>query len=479
MRYISINNVKPYEIAATDVFDSSGRLMVGSGAPLTESIIERLKQFGFQGVYIGDPISDDIVIPPTISPELRKMAKECIKSLNVKQSVPVAYSIMEEIMQKQIVSLDMNDIRAFDEYTYAHSVNVAVLCCVMGLAMKLGQEDLFHLVNAAILHDFGKMKIPEEVVNKAGRLTGEEYELIKTHAQKSYDIIKDSDDIAEEVKQAVLMHHENEDGSGYPRGLTGSEMPMIAKILHTADVYDALISSRPYKKGYAPWEAAEYLMGGCGISFDKRIVEAFVKQVPLYPIGSEVRLSTGDNCLVIANKGSNNLRPVVRRISDSYTIDLSLRENMTIGISSADSTYLKENEETRKEMIDATKQKRIVIVDDMKTNLQMLRDILEPEFKVIPFKTGIQTMQFLDKHLEPDLFVLDIDMPMMTGTELAKLINEKYKNKVPILFVSAITDKKTVLLCRELRASGYIARPYNPIYVLSEVKRIIEGRVSY
>lgn len=479
MRYISINNVDANEVVAADIYDVEGRVMVAKGTSLTPKIIERLKSLGFQGLYIGDPISADIEIPQTISPMLRKMAKECIKSLSVEQSIPVTNSIIEEIMQKHITLLDMNDIRSFDEYTYAHSVNVAVLCCVIGVAMKLEQNDLFHLVNAAILHDFGKMKIPEEIVNKDSRLTGEEYEIIKTHVKQSYDLIKDSQEIDEEVKIAVYMHHENEDGSGYPNGVSSKDLPLIAKILHVADVYDALISNRPYKKGYAPWEAAEYLMGGCGISFNADVVDTFIKLVPLYPIGSEVKISNGIKCVIIANRGVNNLRPVVRRIDNSETIDLAKRENLNIAIHSADDTYLVKSEESRQEMLDSANMKRIVIVDDMKTNLQMLRDILEPEYKVIPFKTGAQALKYLDEHLAPELLVLDIDMPLMTGTELAQIVNNKYNYSIPILFVSALTDKKTVLMCRELKVCGYIARPYQPVYILSEIKRILEGHVAY
>lgn len=479
MRYITISHAKPGEKVARDIFDLENGLLVGEGAILTEQIISRLKGKGIQGLYIGDQVSEDIIIPETISAELRNLAKECIKTLNVSQTVQVSHSIIDEIMQKQIVSLDMKDIRAFDDYTYSHSVNVAVLCTVIGIAMKLEQDELFNLVNAAILHDFGKLKISEKIVNKTSRLTGDEYEIMKSHVDFSYHIVKDSDEINDAVKEAVYAHHENEDGSGYPRGLTGNQVPRIARILHVADVYDALISERPYKKGYAPWEAIEYLMGGCGINFNREIVDAFVKLVPLYPIGSEVRLSNGDLCVVIANKGKNNMRPVVRRIEDEEMIDLSLRENMSLAIYSPDSTYLQKSEAIRQEMLEASKQKRIVIVDDMKTNLQMLREILEPEYKVIPFKTGAQTLQFLDEHLPPDLLILDINMPFMMGTELAELVNEKFDYSIPILFVSSRTDLSTVMLCRKLKACGYIARPYQPVYILSEIKRIFDGGVTF
>ena len=277
MRYVSIFRVKPDDIAAMDIMDPNGILLVSRGTMLTGQIIERLRNLGFQGIYIGDEISVDIELPETITPELRALAKECIRTLNVKDSVQISKSIIEEMMEKQIVALDMRDIRSFDDYTYAHSVNVAVLSCVIGIAMKLESDELQDLVNAAILHDFGKLKVPAEIMNKKERLTGAEYEAVKAHPQYSYDIIRDSADISEQTKRAVLEHHENEDGSGYPNGKSGNEICKLAKILHVADVYDALISNRPFKEGYAPWEAAEYLMGGGGINFSQNIVDSFIK----------------------------------------------------------------------------------------------------------------------------------------------------------------------------------------------------------
>lgn len=479
MRYISISHVKENDIAAMNISDANGTLLVAHGAVLTKTLISRLKNLGFQGIYIGDSISEDIEIPEKISAELRGLAKECIRSVNVKDSLTISRALIEEMMEKQIVSLDMQDVRPFDDFTYAHTINVAVISCVIGIAMKLNSKDLFDLVNAAVLHDFGKLKVPEAIINKAERLTGAEYEEVKRHVSYSCEMIENNEEISEETKAAVRAHHENEDGSGYPNGLTSEEIPLIAKILHVADVYDALVSNRPYKAGYAPWEAVEYLMGGCGIIFDKEVVDNFVKVVPIYPIGTEVRLSNGEIGVVIANKGNNNLRPVVRIIRTGANLDLAQRENMSIAIFSSESTFLQKNEEDRNEMVEASVHRRIIIVDDMKTNLQMLREILEPQYKVIPFKSGGQLLKYLESHNEPDLIILDIDMPLMSGTEAAQKVNEMYNSRIPLLFVTTLTDKKTVLTCRELGASGYIVRPYQPVYILSEVKRILDGCLTY
>lgn len=479
MRYIPLRNVKPGEVLASDIFDSSGRILLASGMQLSEQTIGRLRAQGYPGVYIGDEISQDINIPPALSPKLRATAMECIRTLNVDKSVPVSGSIVEELLKKHIISMDLRDIRGFDDYTYAHSVNVAVLACVLGIGMNLDEEQLVSLVNAAILHDFGKLYIPDEILNKNSQLTPEEYEIMKTHAARSYNLIKDRSNISEDTKLAVLCHHENEDGSGYPNGRAGKEIPLIAKILHVADVYDALISDRPYKKGYTHWNAAEYLMGASTILFDKDVVECFVRMVPLYPLGSEICLSTGDVCIVLDNTGINNLRPKVRRLSDGKTIDLAERENIMLTIHSTDEGYVMANESKRREMLDPTNKRRIMVVDDMKTNLQMMRQILTPKYNVFLFKSGEQALNYLKKSPKPDLIIMDIDMPEMLGTECVEIINKEYDYSIPVLFVSALSSMDVVLKCRELKASGYIIRPYNSVYILSEIERIIYGEGVY
>lgn len=174
-------------------------------------------------------------------------------------------------MERGTVSLDMTDLRTYDDYTYAHSVNVAVICCVIGVGMELSESELTQLATAALLHDLGKLSIPPEILNKPGRLTQEEYQIMKSHATLSYELIRERWDIPANVKTAVLYHHENVDGSGYPQGIDASQQSLFIRILHVADVYDALVSKRPYKEPYSPYEASEYLMGACGIMFDKKL----------------------------------------------------------------------------------------------------------------------------------------------------------------------------------------------------------------
>lgn len=477
MRYISLREAEPGMVLATDVYDSFGRTLIGSSCELTENYIEKLCDYGFDGVYIEDALSEGIDIESIISPQIRMEGQRCIRECDIDGCKVVAEEMVEEIVSKGNLSLDLTDLRSYDDYTYAHSVNVAVYCGVIGMGLGLDEKDLGCLVMAALLHDLGKLQIPEEILNKPERLTPEEYFVMKSHARLSYEIISERWDISARIKEAVLHHHENVDGSGYPDGLEGSEQTLFTKILHVADVYDALTSKRPYKEAYAPYEATEYLMGGCGILFDKEIVETLLLYVPLYPKGTRVMLSDGREGIIYENYGLHNLRPVVR-LMNGEMLDLINEEyfHITLTPQREEEIATEQAERERSEMIKPLKRYRIMVVDDMKTNLQMLRGILEPLYEVTLLKSGKQALMYLKKNPFPDLVLMDIDMPEMNGIEAAKKIQEFTDHTVPILFVTALCDRETVTMCRDMNAAGYIVRPYKPVYVKSEIKRILTGR---
>lgn len=185
MRYVSLDKVKSGMQLGYDVYDAHGRTLAGANCYLTEHYIERLKEYGFSGVYIQDEVSEDIEIEYTISPQLRAEGQECIRHMDIDGCKRTAKKMVDEMLSKERISLDMNDIRSYDNYTYAHSVNGAVISCIIGMGMKMQEVELTNLVTAALMHDFGKLLIPEMILNKKGRLTPEEYETMKKHATLS------------------------------------------------------------------------------------------------------------------------------------------------------------------------------------------------------------------------------------------------------------------------------------------------------
>lgn len=191
---------------------------------LTTEYIEKLKEYGFDGMYINDELSDGIEIEPIISTALRSKGLSCVRRLDVDGCKQVAMDIVREIMEKGVLSLDMTDLRSYDDYTFAHSVNVAILSCVIGIGMRMKEEELLILVTAGLLHDLGKLSIPQDILNKPGRLTHEEYDVMNSHSKLSYELIRERWDLSAFIKTAVLYHHENVDGSGYPEGITSENM---------------------------------------------------------------------------------------------------------------------------------------------------------------------------------------------------------------------------------------------------------------
>ncbi len=321
MRYIEIGKVEPGMMLGKGIHDIYNRILLADGKILTEELIERLTELGYAGVYIEDELSKDIRIQEAISLALRNSAVRSLQELNLEKAIEFAEKIVDQILEAKTVSLDLMDMRSFDDYTYRHSVNVAVLSTVIAMGMGYGREDLIDLCVSAGFHDLGKMLIDKDILNKPGKLNCQEMEAMKQHPQFSYDMLSEKWNIPARVRLGALCHHENEDGSGYPKGLTGEKIHPFAKIIHVTDVYDALSSRRPYKEACSFSEALEYLMGGCGTMFDKEVVEAFLNYVPVYPRGSMVELSDGREALVVENYPRNLLRPQLR-LTDGTTLDL-------------------------------------------------------------------------------------------------------------------------------------------------------------
>ena len=478
MRYVSIDDAKPGMRLAYELFDANNRIMIGSNKALTETLIMRLRDLGFKGLYIDDEMTTDIVVEPVISQELREAGIACMKEQNIDRCIEIAQSIVDEIITNGTIRVDMMDLRTYDDYTYAHSVNVAVLCCVVGLCMELELADLDALVTAALLHDLGKLNIGADILYKKQRLTPEEYRIMKGHVVRSYEIIADRTDLSAAVKQTVLGHHENVDGSGYPQGLTGDEQTLLMKIIHVADVYDALTTKRPYKKPYFPCEAMEYLMGACGTYFDLEVVSHFMKCVPLFPKGTEVCLSDGRKGIVMENRDLHNLRPVLHMLDGGTVVDLAQRENLSLTIVSHEETQNDSpgrQEDSRRKMISQNRRPSVLIVDDEVESQNRLISILSEKYDIAVSDSGENALGHLKEAGRPDLVIMDMDMPKMDGVVTAALMNSMYEEPLHILYTAEQCDVATVNKALQGNASGYLIRPLRSVYVKSEVERIING----
>lgn len=331
MRYVSIDNAVPGMIVGKSIYNESGAVLVNYRVKLTQSLITRMKEVGLAGLYIEDSLSEDITIEELISDELEIKATRALQKIDIDAALDVANDITNELSMNGEINLNLMSLRTNSDYTYKHSVNVAILSVIMGIGIGLKKSMLQELAAAGLLHDIGKLSISPAILNKEGTLTEEEYDTIKMHSEYGYEKIKNNINISSKTKMGVYSHHENLNGTGYPMGLSGDQIYSFAKIIHIADVYDAITSERSYKHAKPPGEALDFITNNAGTMFEPEYVKAFITYIPIYPKGRNVILSTGETAIVVENRQQNTLRPIVR-LMDGTTIDLSEKENEAIEI---------------------------------------------------------------------------------------------------------------------------------------------------
>ena len=223
----------------------------------------------------------------------------------------------------------LNQVRDIDDYTHAHSMNVATLCSLLGSWMNLPPMQIKYLTYCGLLHDIGKSKIPSEILNKPGKLTTKELEEIKKHPVYGYKLLEKSTTINSEIAKGVLLHHEREDGSGYPFGLTGEKIPLFAKIIGIVDTFDAMTANRSYKQRSTPFDVMDMFRSEYLTKCDPGIMMTFMRHISAYYIGQMVRLTNGDSAEIIYINPILISKPIIKT-SNGDIIDLSVEQNMRI-----------------------------------------------------------------------------------------------------------------------------------------------------
>ena len=222
----------------------------------------------------------------------------------------IADDLMSAINDNDAIAIDISALKTSDEYTFKHSVDVATIAMIVAKQQGLSPKEIREIGVAGLLHDVGKTKVPIEILNKPGKLNDEEFAIIKQHSVFSYRIIKDNPAFSPAVCLGVLQHHEKINGEGYPLRVPADKINPYAKVLAVADIYDALITERPYKAAFSQREAVEIIMSMTG-ELDFEIMKAFLESMILYPVGSIVELSNGEKAKVVENIPHYILRPTV------------------------------------------------------------------------------------------------------------------------------------------------------------------------
>lgn len=316
-----------------------------AGKVLTPDVLKKMVNRGISGAYVKDTAYDyllpsNLIIKTCPIPErLRQTAIQTIEAafhmlLESPEHAHEIYRQTEDSAEELVLAMEeeedamvnLADLRVFDDCTYNHSLGVAIISIAIGGEMNLSEKQLITLCTAALLHDIGKIRIPIEIIEKRGPLTPEEFKLMKRHPVYGAEFLRKLGFVSRNIYDAVLYHHEKVDGSGYPDHLKDTEIPILSRIIAVADVYDALTAKRPYRNPAKPQEAIEYIMGGCGSSFDYDVVQAFLRRVSPYPMGYRVMLFDGQYAIVTKENPSNPLRPCIRLLNNPMEeIDLSSR----------------------------------------------------------------------------------------------------------------------------------------------------------
>lgn len=322
--YISINEEAPASHCTANDIQDAGQAAASFYAE-TLPAAESAEPAGNGGPCPPDPYGEfkkELAEAETIRQDAEQVVRDFLqnarsgKRIDSDKILEMVDRMVDSVIRNQDALTSLARLKSFDDYTFAHSVNVCILSLAVGRHMGLEKDGLDQLGLGAILHDIGKMLVPGDLLNKPGRLSEGEFMVMKKHTELGKEILAGMKCVGETAIRVVLEHHERFDGSGYHMRLAGGGIHLYARIAGVADVYDAMTSTRVYQKGMRPEDALKRLYHSRGSLFDPELVERLIKCLGVYPIGTCVELNTGEAALVKMINHSYPLQPRVLLISD-------------------------------------------------------------------------------------------------------------------------------------------------------------------
>lgn len=320
-----------------DVISPNGLTLIPKNTEVNEKHIFRLKLYQIMSVIIIDHVqidlSDAVVIEPEVFTPIpvQNSFNEFRDSYYEKEEVvheklnavsngePIQLETLLELSTSLLTSLKSKSelfnylyhLRAVDDYTYSHSINVSLLCNVFGHWLNLTRDEIDNLTITGLLHDIGKVQVDQSILNKPGKLTAKEFEHIKKHSRLGYELVQNQN-ISEDIKFGILMHHERMDGSGYPLHLKEKDIHYFAKILSIVDIYDAMTSNRSYHKKFSPFHVIQIFEQESFGVLDLPYLFVFLENIAHNYLGKQVLLSTGEEAKIIFIHNTSPSRPIIQ-----------------------------------------------------------------------------------------------------------------------------------------------------------------------
>lgn len=354
MQRIPVSLLKPGMATARNIYNGDGRKLLSAGVRMTDSFIRRLAELKVPAAYITNPYMEGIEVAPIILEEVRtemvQQVKRFFSLLNsprpeflYREMQAMGKKIVTEVRKNRGALLQFNEVWTAENYYFDHAVNVCITAVLIATRLNYTEERLRDLAMGSLMRDAGQSAIGSEILNKPGNLSSEELAMMKKHSRIGFDLLRKSGrksgiGFSAPAMLVAFQHHEKFDGTGYPRGLKNAEIHEYARIVAMAEVYDAVISDRPYRSAKFPHEAYKLLQDSAGCHFDPDLLPFFLDKIALYPVGTLVKLNNGAVGIVVGVHQGMTTYPTVRLLLDEHArafpdgVDLDLREYRSISI---------------------------------------------------------------------------------------------------------------------------------------------------
>lgn len=310
--------------------DTERGLDVGDGVPTAaearRETVQQVEQFAAAARPMApDPrasLADEMRRAQATFGEATRIIKGIMEDIRLGRQVEVAAArpavekITASVLRNSNAMMTMRRLKSIDDYTFLHSVSVCAMLTSFAKVVEMDLQSIHDLALGALLHDVGKMRVVNAVLNKPAKLSDDEYRHMKSHVVLGSDIVRQLPGVPALALEPLELHHERFDGGGYPKGLKGEAIPLVGRMAAIVDVYDAITSDRVYRKGISPAGAVQKLFEWSKFHFDPSLMQVFLKSVGIYPVGSLVQLESGRLGVVIEQAEGNLLTPKVRVMYD-------------------------------------------------------------------------------------------------------------------------------------------------------------------